>query len=155
MGWNYQREERQFEQCPVGKHRVRVKAADFAKSKSGKDMIALQFEVSRIGVTLYHYIVFLPDRPEITNANLTAFFDSFKDIKDGDFKITNWVGKVGAVMVAPDKDDTSKTRISYFIKADKQGDIPAWVEPKTSTSTTPTTTTTPVADEISESDLPF
>ena len=150
MGWNYQREERQYEQVPVGKHRVRIKAADFAKSKSGKDMIALQFEVSGIGVTLYHYIVFLPDRPEITNANLTAFFDSFKDIKDGDFKIANWVGKVGAVMVAPDKNDPDRTRISYFIAADKQNDIPAWKEPNSVTAAA----TTPTA-EVSESDLPF
>ena len=151
MGWNYQREERQFEQCPVGKHRVRVKAADFAKSKSGKDMIALQFEVSGIGVTLYHYIVFLPDRPEITNANLTAFFDSFKDIKDGDFKFANWIGRVGACMVTEDKNDSSKTRLSYFIAADKQGDLPPWKEPN-SGAATPTATPVP---EVSESDLPF
>lgn len=130
MGWQYQREETQdFEQVPEGKHRIRVKSVEAAQSKAGNDMLAFQFDVSGINATLYYYIVFLNDRPEITNRMLTGFFDGFKDIKEGDFKFANWIGKVGACVVAKDKNDPTRTRLSYFIKADKQGDLPPWKEP--------------------------
>lgn len=130
MGWNFQREEsRGFEQIPVGKHRIRVKSVEAAKSKADNDMLVMQFEVSGHDTILYHYITFLNDRPEITNRMLTQFFDSFKDIKEGDFKFKNWIGKVGACVVAQDKNDSERTKLSYFIAADKQGDLPPWKEP--------------------------
>lgn len=131
MPWQYQREESTgtFEQVPVGKHRIRVKEVEAAKSKAGNDMLIIKFEVSGVDALLYHYITFLSDRPEITNRMLTQFFDSFKDIQDGNFKFANWVGKVGACVVAADKNDPSRTKLSYFIKADKQDDLPPWKEP--------------------------
>jgi hypothetical protein len=55
---------------------------------------------------------------------LTQLFDSFKDIPEGNFNIQSWVGKVGACMVK--LDDQDRPKISYFIKADKQDDLPAW-----------------------------
>ena len=125
MGWKFKREEQQFKQLDEGKYRIRIKSAEKAVSKSsGNDMLALQFEVSGSNAILYHYIVFLDDRPEITNRMLTAFFDSFADIEEGDFNMQNWVGKVGACMVKHDEDD--RARISYFIKADKQDELPPW-----------------------------
>lgn len=125
--WQYKREERQqFEQVPVGKHRIRIKAADKAVSQSGNDMLALQFEVSGMPNILYHYIVFLNDRPEITNRNLTNFFDGFPGIAEGDFDMRHWIGKVGACEVKQDKNDPERTRISYFIRADQQGELPPW-----------------------------
>lgn len=127
MGWAYKREEQSFEQVPVGKHRIRIRSAEKAISRtSGNDMLALQFEVSGMPNILYHYIVFLDDRPEITNRMLTQFFDSFSAIAEGDFNMNHWIGKVGACMVNVDKNDPERTRISYFIKADKQGDLPPW-----------------------------
>lgn len=127
MSWNYSREEQQFEVLPEGKYRIRVKSAEKAQSKSGNDMLALQFEVSGHYQILYHYIVFLQDRPEITNRMLTSFFDSFKDIKEGDFNLQNWIGKVGACVVKHDEYNGEPTaRISYFISADKQDDLPMW-----------------------------
>lgn len=130
MAWNYQREERKFEALPEGKYRVRIKEADKAVSKSGNDMLALQLEVSGSTKILYHYIVFISDRPEITNRMLTQFFDSFKDIEEGDFNMNNWIGKVGAVMLKHEEYNGEKReRISYFISADKQGDLPAWQNP--------------------------
>ena len=150
MGWDFKREEQKFEQVSVGKHRVRIKSVEVKQSKNGNDMLEIQLEVSGCNSLLYHYITFLNDRPEITNRMLTQFFDSFKDIREGDFKFANWIGRVGAVMVAPDKNDPDRTRISYFIAADKQNDIPAWKEPNSVTAAA----TTPTA-EVSESDLPF
>lgn len=130
MSWNYQREEPHFEPVPEGKHRIRIKSAEKAISKNGNDMLALQFEVSACNATLYHYIVFLNDRPEITNRMLTQFFDSFKDIKDGDFNTDHWIGKVGACLVSHEDDGQGgkRARLKYFIKADRQDDLPPWRE---------------------------
>ena len=132
MGWEYKREESQdFKPLPEGKYRIRIKSVEKAISKnSGNDMLAFQFEVSGERALLFHYITFLVDKPEITNRMLTSFFDSFKDIPDGDFNLNNWVGKVGACVVKHDEwDGKVSAKISYFIKADKQGDLPPWKEP--------------------------
>ena len=129
MAWDYHREEQHFEPLPEGKYRIRIKAVEKAMSQNGNDMLVFQFEVSGSAKILYYYLVFLNDRPEITNGKLTQFFDSFKDIKDGDFDILNWVGKVGACMIKQeDYQGEKRERISYFIKADKQGDLPPWKE---------------------------
>ena len=130
--WEYKREEQAFEQVPVGKHRIRILSAEKAISKNGNDMLALQFEVSGMNNILYHYIVFLNDRPEITNRMLTQFFDSFKDIEEGNFNMVNWIGKVGACKVNVDKNDPDRTRLSWFIPADKQDELPPWKEPEIS-----------------------
>lgn len=130
MAWEFKREENQFPVLPEGNYRIRVKEADKAVSKNGNDMLTLQFEVSGTQKILYHYIVFLNDRPEITNRMLTQFFDSFKDIPEGDFNMANWVGKVGACHIRHDEyNGQTREKISYFIKADKQADLPAWQEP--------------------------
>ena len=129
MAWNYQREETQFAPLPEGKYRIRIKSVEKALSQKGNDMLVFQFDVSGSNKVLFYYLVFLNDKPEITNGKLTQFFDSFKDIKDGDFNILNWVGKVGACMVKhEDYQGEPRERISYFIKADKQGSLPPWQE---------------------------
>lgn len=145
--WDYKREEQTFEPIPEGAHRIRIKSADKAVSMSGNDMIAFQFEVSGYNSLLYHYIVFLDNKPEITNRNLTQFFDSFKDIPDGDFNMTNWIGKVGACVVKHDDYNGQKTaKVRYFLKAEKQVDLPPWKEPNTSGS---------ASSQFDEGDLPF
>lgn len=127
MGWNYKREKQQFAVLPEGKHRIRINTVSKAISKSGNDMLSFKFDVSGSNSFLYHYIVFLDERPEITNRMLTQFFDSFKDIEEGDFNMDNWIGKVGACVVKHDEYNGQTTaRISYFISADKQGDLPPW-----------------------------
>lgn len=129
--WNYQREESEFKPIPEGKHRIRIKSAEKEVSKSGNDMLALQFEVSGYNSLLYHYIVFMQDRPEITNRMLTQFFDSFKDIPDGEFDTSKWIGKVGACQIKHEEyNDKVTAQLHYFIKADKQKDLPPWKEPE-------------------------
>lgn len=153
--WSYQREESSLA-VPVGKHRVRIKEVKKKQSKKGNDMLEITLQVSGMNNLLWHYIVFMPDRPEMTNRMLTQFFDSFKDIKEGDFVLANWVGKVGACVVAVDKDDETRTRISYFIKADKQGDLPAWVEPEKSGGATVTEGADGFVDMSNvDTDIPF
>lgn len=125
MEWNYQREESTFEEIPVGEHRVRIADAEKAISKNGNDMLVLTLDVSGYRSRLWHYVVFMPDHPEITNRNLTAIFDSF-GIADGDFNLANWKGKVGACMT---KQDDFGTKVRYFLSRKKQESLPPWKEP--------------------------
>lgn len=132
MAWNFQREEGGFEtKIPEGKHRIRIKSAEKTVSKTGKDMLTLQFDISGYNATLYHYIVFLPDKPQITNRNLTQFFDAFPGIPAGDFNTANWVGKVGACTIKHEEyNGNINAKINNFLAADKAADLPAWVEPE-------------------------
>ena len=125
MEWNYQREESTFEEIPVGEHRVRIADAEKAISKNGNDMLVLTLDVSGYRSRLWHYVVFMPDHPEITNRNLTSIFDSF-GIADGDFNLANWKGKVGACMT---KQDEFGTKVRYFLSRKKQENLPPWQEP--------------------------
>lgn len=131
--WQYHREESGFAEIPEGRHRVRIRKVEKAQSKAGNNMLVIELDVSGQSGTLWHYITFMQDKPEITNRMLTQFFDSFKDIADGDFNGAHWIGKVGAVMVK--HDDQGRAKVHYFIKADKQGDLPAWKEPGKNTGT--------------------
>ena len=128
--WEYKREEG-FSVIPEGAYRIRIKNAEKAQASTGKDMIKFTFEVSGKAGFLFYNLVFLPDRPEITNRNLTQIFDSFKDIPDGDLNLQHWIGKVGACVVKHEEYNGDTTaRINYFIRADRQADLPAWSEPK-------------------------
>lgn len=126
--WNFKREEQQFEIIPEGKHRIRIASAEKVVSRNGRDMISLRFDVSGYSGSLFNNIVFLEDRPEITNRILTQFFDSFKDIPEGDVNnLRNWIGKVGACMVKHEEyNGKTQARVSYFIDKKQQADLPAW-----------------------------
>lgn len=157
MSWSYEREERKFEVLPEGVYRIRVRSAEKAVSKSGNDMLVLQFEVSGSNAILYHYITFMDSRPEITNRMLTSFFDSFKDIAEGDFNMQNWIGKVGACKVKHEEYNGDTTaKLSYFIHKDKQGDLPPWKEPENSEGSAGTKSSIEgFADATDIGDVPF
>lgn len=137
MSWNYQREESTgFKPIPEGDHRIRIAKAEKKQSQTGKDMLSLEFEVSGYKGKIFHNIVFLPDRPEITNRNLTQFFDSFKDIGDGNFNLSSYVGKVGAAKVKHEEyNGNTNAKIQWFIHKDKQGNLPPWKEPENGSQT--------------------
>lgn len=123
MSWNFQRTEREFEQIPVGDHRVIIESAEKAVSKSGNEMLVIKMRVSGYSSMLWNYIVFMPDRPEITNQKLTQLFDSF-GIEDGNFNLASYVGKAGAVHVKLDEQGYSK--VAWFIHKNKQDNLPPW-----------------------------
>lgn len=154
--WEYKRtESTEFQIIPEGEHRIRIKGADKQVSKIGNDMLKLTFEVSGYSSLLYHYIVFMPDRPEITNRMLTQFFDSFKDIPEGEFDTNKWIGKVGACKVKHEEyNGKQSAKIHYFINANKQGSLPAWKEPTNNTTASTSNTTGGYAD-IAIEDMPF
>ena len=157
MAWEYKREESnsEFQVIPEGEYRIRIKSADKAVSKSGNDMLKLTFEVSGYNSLLFHYIVFMADRPEITNRMLTQFFDSFKDIPEGEFDTNKWIGKVGACKVKHEEyNGKQSAKIHYFIKANKQNELPAWKEPTNNTTASTSNTTGGYADIVIE-DMPF
>lgn len=120
--------DKAFELIPVGDHRVRVENAEEQVSKTGRDMIKLTLAVSGYGSKLFHYIVFMDDRPDITNQNLGMFFDSF-GIRPGDMNLQNWIGKVGAARVKHEQyEGKANARISFFILRSKQEGLPIWQE---------------------------
>lgn len=148
--WNYQRVETEIEEIPVGQYRCRIEDVTKEISQAGRDMIKLIFVVSGQVRKLYHYIVFLDDRPEITNRNLTQLFDSF-GIADGDFNLANWKGKVGGCSVK--HDDEGRAKVQYFLNKKQQERLPAWVDAGTGSTPTPKREMTEV--EVDEEDLPF
>jgi len=131
MAWNYKREESNgfSTKIPEGNHRIRIKTAEKAVSSKGNDMLVLQFDVSGYAETIYHYITFMQDKPEITNRMLTQFFDAFKDIADGEFDTAKWIGKVGACSVKHSEyNGNVSAKVDRFIPADKQDGLPQWQE---------------------------
>ena len=134
MAWTFKRESTGFStRIPEGSHRIRIKAADKTVSSKGNDMLVLQFDVSGYGEVVYHYITFLQDHPEITNRNLTQFFDAFEAFKDlNDTEImdmSKWIGKVGACVIKHSEyNDNVNAKVDRFINWRKQSDLPAWKE---------------------------
>ena len=125
--WKFERVEQKYETIPVGKYRLRIKNAEKATSKnSGNDMLILTFNVSGKSGNLIHYIPFLPERPEITNRMLTAFFDSF-GIEDNNFNLNSWVGKCGGCQTKMESyNGKDRPKISYFLSKKQQEELPAW-----------------------------
>lgn len=133
MAWEFKREESKgFDtKIPEGLHRIRIKSAERAVSSKGNDMLVLQFEVSGYKGLLFHYITFMQDKPEITNRMLTAFYDAFRDIPEGDTNLASWVGKVGVCNVKhEDYNGNMQARLHYFVPVERQGELPAWKEPE-------------------------
>lgn len=136
MGWDYKRDEsgnngNYVTKVPEDKIRVRIKSAEKAVSSAGNDMLVLQLDVSGYPDIIYHYIVFMQDNPQLTNQKLTQFFDSFKDIPDGEMDMSKWIGKVGAAKIKHEEyNGNVSAKVHWFVHADKQGDLPAWIEPK-------------------------
>lgn len=123
MAWKFERTEQQFQTIPAGDHRVVIDSAEKAVSKNGNDMLVIKLRVSGYNSMLWHYIVFMDDRPEITNAKLTQLFDSF-GIEDGNFNLASYVGKAGAAHVKID--DQGYAKVAWFIHKNKQDKLPPW-----------------------------
>jgi len=133
IGWKFDANQydpnKSFELIPVGDHRVRIETVEEQISKNtGYEMFKLTLSASGYGSKLFHYVVFMPDRPEITNQNLGTIFDSF-GIQQGNMNIYEWQGKVGAARVKHEQyDGKPQAKIAYFLLRSKQGDLPPWQE---------------------------
>ena len=85
-------EEQTFEAPKPGKYRCVILSAEESVSKSsGKPMIKLTVRPSGMNNKINHYIV----KNDNFNRNMSRFFDSFSDIKRGDFNFLTWTGAMG------------------------------------------------------------
>ena len=127
MAWQFKREESEFEELAEGRYRVMIVDAEMATSKNGNDMLVIKLQVSGTKRNLWNYIVFLDDRPEITNRMLTQFFDSF-GIEEGNFNLKSYLGKIGGCQVKHEQGQDGKIRakISYFLSKKQQDALPPW-----------------------------
>ena len=132
INWNFNSndyEEQSFKPIPIGDHRVRIASAEEQTSSSGRQMIKLVLAVSGYNSTIWHWIVFMPDKKELTNQKLGEFWNSF-GIQQGNFNLQSWVGKVGAAKVKHEtRDGNENAKIAYFISKDRQDKLPAWQDP--------------------------
>lgn len=113
--WSYKREERTFD-ISEGEHELTIKSAATATSKAGNPVLKMQLTAEE-GQSLWYYITFLKDRPEITNANLTALFDAFAGIQEGDFDMRHWVGQKGRAIIK--KDPQGYATLNRWVKAEQ------------------------------------
>ena len=129
INWNFNATdytENNFKPIPVGDHRVRIQSAEEQTSQAGNQMIKLVLDVSGYTSTIWHWIVFMPDKKELTNQKLGEFWNSF-GIQQGNFNLQSWVGKVGAAKVKHEtRDGNENAKIAYFISKDRQDKLPAW-----------------------------
>lgn len=123
MSWNYKRTETEYEELPAGRYRVAIENAEMCVSKAGNEMLKLTLAVSGTKKKLWHYIVFMLDKPEVTNGKLTNMFDAF-GIEEGNFNIASYKGKVGGADVK--HDDQGRARVSYFLKPEQTAKLPPW-----------------------------
>ena len=142
MAWQYKREEStsNFEVIPEGRYRAVIDSAEKAVSQKGNDMLVLKMSVSGQLSSIWYYIPFLEDRPEITNRMLTQLFDSF-DIEEGNFNLASYTGKAGSINVKHDEEGRAK--INYLLTKKQQDELPPYVSAKD----VPLKVTAPVIDE--------
>lgn len=124
-----------YEVIPPGDYRVRIENAEEAVSKNtGKDMIKLTIKVSGHNSKIWYYLVL--DNSDLeakarTDNSLGQIFNSF-NIAEGNFNLSSWVGKVGGATIKnrPDNRDPEKMQanIAWFIRREKQENLPAWQE---------------------------
>lgn len=155
IAWNFNADdykENDFAPIPVGDHRIRIANVEEKQSQNGNDMLVLTLDVSGYGGSLWFYLVFMPQNPQITNQRLGQIFDSF-GIQPGNMNFSTWVGKVGGARVKHETyNGETSAKVNYFLSRAKVDKLPAWQEPAGKASVTGGGSFAPAQ---SDSDLPF
>ena len=132
MNWNYDANdynENSYVVIPEGVHRARISAAEEKTYSTGKEGIAITFDISGYSGKVFYNLVFMPENRQQTNQKLGAIFNSF-DIPAGNMNVSAWVGKVGAICVKhEDYNGEKQARFHYCVNRNKQESLPAWKEP--------------------------
>ena len=156
--WNFNENdysENNFSIIPVGDFRVRIANAEETKSKNGNDMVVLTLDVSGYSSSLWYYLVFMPDNPQMTNQKLGQIFDSF-GITPGDMNIKNWLGKVGGARVKHEPYNGENTaKVAYFLSRAKVDKLPAWQDSPGKASVTGGSANANFVPIPEDSELPF
>lgn len=155
INWNFNADdykENDFAPIPVGDHRVRIANVEEQKSKNGNDMLVLTLDVSGHSGSLWFYLVFMPNNPQITNQRLGQIFDSF-GIQPGNMNFTSWLGKVGGARIKHEQyNGETSAKVNYFLSRSKVDALPAWQESAGKASVTGGGST---MTEVTDDDLPF
>ncbi len=117
--WHFQKQET-FPEIPDGEYSARIISATKEESKTGKEMMHLKFAIDGYQRTVHYYIVFNPEKPEITNRNLTDLFNSFQ-IAMGNFRLADYAGKVGAIRL--EKDANGYQSVKWLITGKRRDEI--------------------------------
>ena len=127
--WNFNSadyEESSFAPIPVGDVRVRIASVEEQTSSNGNDMLKITLDVSGHSSSLWYYLVFMPQNPQMTNQKLGQIFDSF-GITPGNMNFNSWVGKVGGCRVKHELyNGENSAKVSYFLSRAKVDKLPAW-----------------------------
>ena len=116
---DYQREEREPAAKVSGKLRcVIVDAEEDVSKSSGKPMIIVNLRPSGTNFKVKSYIV----KNENFNRNMTVFFDSFPEIREGDFNFLSWVGAEGAANFG--EDDQGYLKVKWFLTPAQAASLP-------------------------------
>ena len=118
---SYQRDERAYLAKPGANRCVIVDAREAISKTSGKNMIVVTVTPSSSAAKVKCFFV----EGEYFNKKMTAFFDAFPDIEEGNFDLDSWTGSVGAAFFGVD--DRGYLTVKYFLKPDKAKDLPPFV----------------------------
>lgn len=120
---DYSREEVERTAPKPGKRRCVIVSAEESISKtSGKPMIIVTVTPSGSTAKVKSYIV----KNERWKQNMTALFDAFPEIGEGNFEFLTWIGAMGAAEFGLEKgsDGNDYLKVKWFIPADKATDLP-------------------------------
>ena len=131
MNWNYDANdynENSYVVIPEGIHRARISKAEGRTYNSGREGVAITFDISGYSSKVFYNLVFMEEDKKQTNQKLGSLFNSF-DIQPS-MDLNTWVGKVGAICVKHGEYQGEKqANFHYCINRNKQESLPAWKEP--------------------------
>jgi hypothetical protein len=108
---------------PEGEHFVRIDSAEWKKTRTDKDMIAITLTVKDYDGHMMHHIT--DNGNKFWDWELGDLFDSF-GINPGDFNFLNWRGKVGKVIIKHDPSgNKTYAKIKDYVLKSRQGGTPA------------------------------
>lgn len=121
-----------FSVIPVGRHRVRISAAEWYTSKnSGKESIKITLDVSGYSSKLWHYIgtTFSTDKEKADIDQRVGDFMSKMGINSFDPTFRTWLGKVGGVDVKHETyNGQTSPKIKFFLRPEECKQLPPWKE---------------------------
>ena len=131
MNWNYDANdynENSYVVIPEGIHRARISKAEEKTYNSGREGIAITFDISGYSGKAFYNLVFMQEDKAQTNQKLGSLFNSFGIQPSMD--LSTWIGKVGAISVKHEEYQGEKqARFHYCVNKSKQENLPAWKEP--------------------------
>ena len=122
--WGYSHEGRTISEKRTGKIACVITDAVETTSKAGNPMIVITVRPSKSSAFVRCYMV----KNEWFNRRMSAFFDAFPAIGDGNFNLIEWVGAEGVAFF--DTDENGYLKVKFFLRQEECEDVPAYEGPK-------------------------